>query len=383
MTTRACFRSGWGLGGALLLAACAGAEGDAASSGLGANAASPATDGAGRDDANGVDGRAPAGSDPAGSRPEASTAAGGRSEGDPAPELADSEEPSGEAAGPEPAEGGLDEEDTPLSPAPDVSDRGFSVGGNCLRGCASSATDADATGNVDGFGFEDGESCVVGNSGPAQASVACDPFVLPVLAPQPNADGIFVREPNGGCPPASQITCPLGLPRNECGCFIIDDLGARKAEVLNAAVTVGAVPLDFLTSGSFESETYNTDYPFGDVFPDGRSKTGGAANFGITKMNWSMIRRCHPAYAGLNDAAYQRGAEINDDLLLEATIYRECRAFFGINWLAGHRNGFGNINNSNTADIRRFIGVYEWLGEMYADGHLTDDTRWYTNVPAI
>jgi hypothetical protein len=267
-------------------------------------------------------------------------------------------------------------------PAPDVSDRGFSIDGTCFRGCTSEATDVDATGAVDGFGFENNASCVVGNRAPALSATPCDPNVVP---PPVNTDpnGDFIRDPRGVCPPVDQITCPLGLPRAECGCFIIPGLGARKAEVLNAAVAAGAVPLDFLASGSFESETYNTDYPFGDVFPDGRAKTGGAANFGITKMNWTMIRQCHPAYRGLNDGAYLRGAEINDDLVLEATIYRECRDFFGNRWLAGHRNGIAGLNNPNAADVQRFVGVYEWLGDVYGDGHLTDDTRWYTNVPAI
>lgn len=272
----------------------------------------------------------------------------------------------------------------PAGPAPDVSDRGFAIDGICLRGCTSELTDPDpaANGAVDGFGFENGASCVVGESGPALAAASCDPSVVP---PPVNTDenGDFIRDPAGVCPPNDQITCPLGLPRAECGCFIIPGLGARKAEVLNAAVAAGIDPLSFLASGSFESETYNTDYPFGDVFPDGRAKTGGAANFGITKMNWTMIRQCHPAYRGLNDGDYLRGAEINDDLALEATIYGECRAFFGDRWLAGHRNGVAGLNNPNTADVRLFVGVYEWLGEVYDAGHLTDDTRWYTNVPAI
>jgi len=267
-------------------------------------------------------------------------------------------------------------------PAPDVSDQGFSVGGTCFRGCASEATDPDATGAVDGYGFENNASCVVGNRGPALSATPCDPFFVP---PPVNTDdnGVFIRDAVTGCPPADQITCPLGLPRGECGCFIIPGLGNRKAEVLNAAVEAGAVPLDFLASGSFESETYNTDYPLGDVFPDGRQKTGGAANFGITKMNWTMIRQCHPAYQGLADRDYLRGVELNTDLVLEATVYRECREFFGNRWLGGHRNGVPGLNNPNTPDIQRFVGVYQWLGEVYSDGHLTDDTRWYTNVPAI
>lgn len=286
-----------------------------------------------------------------------------------------SEMPGSETPAPEPPQ-------PDPGPAPDVSDQGFLIGGTCFRGCASEATDADAAGALDGYGFENNVSCVVGNRAPALSGTPCDPFVVPEPV-NTDENGVFIRDPLTGCPPADQITCPLGLPRGECGCFIIPGLGARKAEVLNAAVEAGAVPLDFLASGSFESETYNTDYPLGDVFPDGRQKTGGAANFGITKMNWTMIRQCHPAYRGLNDGDYLRGIELNDDLLLEATVYRECREFFGDRWLAGHRNGVAGLNNPNTADIQRFVGVYEWLGEVYSDGHLTDDTRWYTNVPAI
>src|SRR6187401_717452 len=38
---------------------------------------------------------------------------------------------------------------------------GVSVNGTCTRVCASAATDADATGQVDGWGWENEASCVV------------------------------------------------------------------------------------------------------------------------------------------------------------------------------------------------------------------------------
>lgn len=373
--------------------ACAGAD-DGAGAGPG-NGVAPFTP----NDANALDAltlddpNLEAGGDPGDEAdPGGSAAAGtegtvepGRDMVQPGPIAIDPSAPAEDGAGVDDPSGtpdGTQPEATPSGPAPDVSDRGFDIDGTCFRGCSSDATDADTSGAEDGFGFENNASCVVGERAPALAALPCDPdVVVPPVNTDPN--GVFIRDPRGVCPPDDQITCPLGLPRAECGCFIIPGLGARKAEVLNAAVSGGAVPIDFLASGSFESETYNTDYPFGDVFPDGRQKTGGAANFGIAKMNWTMIRRCHPAYAGLTDANFQRGAEINDDLLLEATIYGECRAFFGQSWLGGHRNGSAGLQNPNTPDVQRFVGVYEWLGEVYSDGHLTDDTRWYTNVPAI
>lgn len=71
-----------------------------------------------------------------------------------------------------------------LTPGP-----GFFTGGSCVPPCTSDATDPDAAGVRDGFGFELGASCIVPGSPPALAAIPC----LPEVA-EPVGDGYKVSE---------------------------------------------------------------------------------------------------------------------------------------------------------------------------------------------
>ena len=285
------------------------------------------------------------------------------------------------SANPAPAQG-VPEAPMPMlqSPAIPPGD-GFFNGTQCFPRCTSAATDVDAAGQTDGYGFENGVSCIVVDSAPAQSSVPCIPALVdPAAQPEPTPPAT-----SGNCP--EQLVCPVVDGQTiRCGCGLIIGFGDRKQEI---AATGG--DQRFLASAMMETITMTADYPFGDVNPgpDGRTgtaddipKTGGAANFGIAKQNWTMIRQCHPAYAGLNDGAYQRGAELNSNLALDIQVYDECRAFFGDRWFGGHRNGTAGLNNPNTVDVRRFQASTEWVRQML-DGHLDDDVQFYVFLQAI
>jgi hypothetical protein len=306
---------------------------------------------------------------------------------------------------------------------------GLLVDMQCFTRCASDATDVDAEGVTDGFGFEQGASCIVAGSAPALAATPCVPD--PVEPPDvPPGDGFLLGEQcfppcivNAGIdeqgfgfeqerscilpgspvseqgvaciPPPPEvlgicpnpIICPVVDGRTlTCGCGIIRGFADRKEAIADAGGD-----RRFLASAMMETATLSTDYPFGDVFPgpdnrvgtgDDIPKTGGAANFGITKMNWTMMRQCHPAYAGLNDGDFLRGAEINTNLSLDIQVYNECRAFFGNRWFGGHRNGTPGLNNPNTPDIRAFQGAVEWILQMLP-GHELDDIQFFVTIPAI
>lgn len=315
--------------------------------------------------------------------------------------------------------------DAPMLPAGD----GFFLGDQCFARCASDATDVDAAGVRDGFGFELGASCVVAGSEPALGAIPCVPEPLDP-ATVPAGDGFLLGDQcfppcivNAGideqgfgfeqarscilpgspastqgiaCIPAppevigfcpNPVVCPVVDGRTlPCGCGLIPGFAERKQAIADAGGD-----RRFLASAMMETATLSTDYPFGDVAPgpdnlvgtgDDVPKTGGAANFGITKMNWTMIRQCHPAYAGLNDGDFLRGAELNMSLELDIQVYDECRAFFGDRWFGGHRNGVAGLNNPNTADIRAFQGGVEWIFEMLP-GHELDDIQFFVSIPAI
>jgi len=67
----------------------------------------------------------------------------------------------------------------------------IAIGGACTPLCASDATDADATGQVDGWGWENEASCVVSGSAVALGGSPCDlvPVELPPLPPVPDGPG--------------------------------------------------------------------------------------------------------------------------------------------------------------------------------------------------
>lgn len=315
--------------------------------------------------------------------------------------------------------------DAPMLPAGD----GFFTGEQCFPPCASDASDVDAAGVTDGFGFELGASCVVVGSPPAIAATPCVPEpVEPAMVPAgdgfllgeqcfpPCVTGVGIDaqgfgfeqlrscilpgsmastqgiacippppEVVGFCP--NPVVCPVVDGRSlPCGCGLIRGFAERKRAIADAGGD-----RRFLASAMLETSTLTTEYPFGDVSPgpdnqvgtgDDIPKTGGAANFGLTKMNWTMIRQCHPPYAGLGDGDFLRGAELNDDLPLDVRVYNECRTFFGDGWFAGHRNGVAGLNNPNTADIRVFQGGVGWILEML-QGHELDDVQFFVSIEAI
>lgn len=315
--------------------------------------------------------------------------------------------------------------DAPMLPEGD----GFLIGEQCFAPCASDVTDVDAMGVRDGFGFEAGASCVVAGSDPTLTAIPCvpepfDPAAVPpgdgfllgeqcfppcvvnagidaqgfgfeqlrscILPGSPaSTQGIACIPPPpeviGFCP--NPVVCPVVDGRTlMCGCGLIRGFAERKQLIRDAGGD-----RRFLASAMMETATLSSEYPFGDVFPgadnqvgtgDDVPKTGGAANFGITKMNWTMIRQCHPPYAGLGDGDFLRGAELNTNLALDVQVYNECRAFFGDRWFGGHRNGTAGLNNPNTADIRAFQGAVEWIDEMLP-GHELDDIQFFVSIPAI
>lgn len=129
-----------------------------------------------------------------------------------------------------------------------------------------------------------------------------------------------------------------------------------------------------------ETERMRSDYTYGD------GKTHDAANFGIFKQNWGMIRTCLAPYRALTANDYHTGAALNLDLPLDVQTLAACRAHFGLErWFAGHRNGSSGLAEPDTADIANYRNAILWIKEQIdADArHRIDDTRFWVDVPAI
>ena len=202
----------------------------------------------------------------------------------------------------------------------------------CVNG---SASDPDG----DGWGWENNQSCVVRGS---------------------RAD------------PAASLTCPSGAT---CGSYTVSGLGSRKQQVRNA----GADTLD-LAIAMLETDTMQSNYAYGD------NKTGDAANFGIFKQNWGMIRAACSQFAGQSAGTYNNGAALNNNLSQDVTCLNQSQSHYGIDlWFAGHRNGSSGLSNPNTADIRAYKTAVYWIRDRLnaSSANLTNDTRFWVNVPAI
>jgi hypothetical protein len=73
---------------------------------------------------------------------------------------------------------------------------GYQIGTMCFAACASDATDVDAAGVKDGYGYEAGRSCVVVGSMPTLAAGRCEPPAVVPPADIPPGDGYYV---GGAC----------------------------------------------------------------------------------------------------------------------------------------------------------------------------------------
>lgn len=84
----------------------------------------------------------------------------------------------------------------------------------------------------------------------------------------------------------------------------------------------------------------------------GDGKSDDAANFGIFKQNWGMLRECSSQFKGQSQADWNNGAALNSDLNGDVKARHECESYYGRDtWFAGHRNGASGLSNPNTQDI--------------------------------
>ncbi|MFE1320542.1 carbohydrate-binding domain-containing protein [Kitasatospora phosalacinea] len=202
--------------------------------------------------------------------------------------------------------------------------------------CASSSSDPDG----DGWGWENNSSCVV-KSG----------------------------TDNGN---TGSTSCPSGMT---CGSYSVSGLGSRKQQVRSA----GGNSLD-LAVAMLETDTMTSDYAYGDY------KSGDAANFGIFKQNWMMLRAACSQFSGQSEGQYNNGAALNGNLGQDVSCLHQSQNHYGINtWFAGHRNGSSGLANPNTGDINNYKAAIYWIkAQIDANSaNLSNDTRFWVQVPAI
>ncbi|MFC6017400.1 carbohydrate-binding domain-containing protein [Plantactinospora solaniradicis] len=210
----------------------------------------------------------------------------------------------------------------------------------CVNG---SSTDPDG----DGWGWENNQSCVV-RGGPADTGGG------------------------GGGGGGGSLACPSGAT---CGSYTVSGLGSRKQAVTRAGGNV----LD-LAIAMLETDNMQTNYPYGD------NKSGDAANFGIFKQNWFMLRNACSRFRGQSTGNWNNGAVLNSDLSTDVQCRHASESYYGTDrWFAGHRNGETGINNPNTSDIARYRTAIYWIRDQLNSNsaNRTNDIRYWVNVPPI
>lgn len=178
-----------------------------------------------------------------------------------------------------------------------------------------------------------------------------------------------------GCAvPGDPMTAGASAPGDR-GSYAVPGLGARKQAVLAA----GGTSLD-LAVAMLETETMTATYPVGD------GKTGDAANFGIFKQNWLMIRGSAAGFDGLRAADYRRGEVLNGDLPRDLEALHVAQRHWPLDlWFAGHRRGESGLARPDTADVAAYREAVYWIRDRIdADAaHRADDTRFWVDITAI
>ncbi|KAE9378509.1 hypothetical protein N431DRAFT_462018 [Stipitochalara longipes BDJ] len=163
--------------------------------------------------------------------------------------------------------------------------------------------------------------------------------------------------------------------RANSGSYTVSGLGTRK----KAVTAAGGTTLD-MAIAMLETSTMTTDYTYGD------GKSGDAANFGIMKQNWGMLRVCASQFKGQTASDYNNGAVLNSNLSDDINDRHDCQNHYGENvWFAGHRDGSAGLSNPNTADINNYKNAVLWIQSQIESNskYLADDTRFWVDVVAI
>jgi hypothetical protein len=129
-----------------------------------------------------------------------------------------------------------------------------------------------------------------------------------------------------------------------------------------------------------ETETMQANYTYGD------GKTGDAANFGIFKQNWFMLRTSCSQFQDQTPNLYNNGAVLNNNLNADISCIHQSQSHYGIvTWFGGQRNGETGVNMPNTADINTYRDAVYWIRDQLLANtqYLKDDTRFFVKVKAI
>ncbi|KAK3897386.1 hypothetical protein C8A05DRAFT_47983 [Staphylotrichum tortipilum] len=172
--------------------------------------------------------------------------------------------------------------------------------------------------------------------------------------------------------------------RADRGSYKVSGLGNRKKAILGA----GGTTLD-LAIAMLETENMQTLQIW---------LTYDAANFGLFKQNWGMLRACAWRYGfkGQSQNNWNNGnrlkcltrspPSLSWDVYADVASRWDCQEYYGYDkWFARHRNGATGLKNPYTNDINNHKSAVQWIQKQIDSNskYKTDDTRFWVNVMAI
>ncbi len=189
------------------------------------------------------------------------------------------------------------------------------------------------------------------------------------------------------------LTCPTGTT---CGSYAVTGLGARKQQVIAAGATVLDLSVAMEETATMLTAYYPyvknpyTDNPYRinpyEANPYGDNKTGDAANFGIFKQNWMMLRAGCGQFKSQTAANYNNGAALNKNIKQDVTCMNQDQSYYGMTkWFAAQRAGAAGLKNTSTTDINRYKTAVLWIQTQLNSNpqNLKNDTRFWVFVPSL
>lgn len=143
----------------------------------------------------------------------------------------------------------------------------------------------------------------------------------------------------------------------------------------------------------------------------GDNKSQDAANFGLFKQNWGMLRACasRAGFKGQSQSQWNNGAKLkyvflflvhsslfsimsltnrifSSDIYADVASRWDCQNYYGYDkWFAGHRNGATGLNQPYTSDITFYKQSIQWIQQQIDSNskYKSDDTRFWVDVTPI
>lgn len=130
------------------------------------------------------------------------------------------------------------------------------------------------------------------------------------------------------------LTCPANSGGG-CGEYSVSGLGSRKQQIR----TSGGSAED-LAIAMMETERMDTNYAWVSCISPtspsrltncsyGDNKQGDAANFGIFKQNWGMLRSSCNLFMGQTSSQWNNGAVLNSNLGADLTCRHQSESHYG------------------------------------------------------